>query len=119
MSENVKKEEKISYITRFEEMIESRKAAIDNSEKLINEQSYLVDVLQNHDENQKEKKFTSLIEQINTQIIDMRSHITKLKEKNVETENLVNVLRNNKNFDRICTLVCDELEIFKYENQKG
>lgn len=119
MSVNVKKEkqeEKISYIVRFEEMVESRKAAIENCEKVIKEQSCLVDVLQKYDENQEEKKFTALIEQINSQIIDVRKHVVELKEKNVKTENLVNVLRSNKNYDTVCTLICDELEIFKNQN---
>lgn len=120
MNADVKQEVKEikSYVVRFEEMIESRKAAIENCENVINEQTSLVEVLQNHDENQTEKKFTNLIEQINSQIIEMRNYISNLKEKNVKTENLIDILRSNKNFDSVCTLVCDELEIFKDNTQE-
>ena len=115
MSEQVKKETKevkVSYVVRFEEMVESRKATIENCEKVLEQQEYLINVLREHDANSEEKHFDALIEQINSQVLELRNYILSLKEKNIKTENLITILKSNKNYDSIATLVLDEVEVF-------
>lgn len=115
MSAQVKKETKevkVSYVVRFEEMVESRNESIENCEKVLEQQEYLIDVLREHDANSKEKHFDALIEQINSQVLELRSYILSLKEKNIRTENLIRVLKSNKNYDAIATLVLEEVEVF-------
>ena len=115
MSEQVKKETKevkVSYVVRFEEMVESRKATIENCEKVLEQQEYLIHVLREHDANSEEKHFDALIEQINSQVLELRSYILSLKEKNIKTENLITILKSNKNYDSVATLVLDEVEVF-------
>ena len=115
MSEQIKKETKevkVSYVVRFEEMVESRKATIENCEKVLEQQEYLIQVLREHDANSEEKHFDALIEQINSQVLELRSYILSLKEKNIKTENLITILKSNKNYDSIATLVLDEVEVF-------
>ena len=115
MSEQIKKETKevkVSYVVRFEEMVESRKATIENCEKVLEQQEYLINVLREHDANSEEKHFDALIEQINSQVLELRSYILSLKEKNIKTENLITILKSNKNYDSIATLVLDEVEVF-------
>lgn len=106
-----------SYVVRFEEMVESRNEAIENAKKVINEQLYLVDVLKNHDENNEEKRFEDLIEKINNQITEMNKYVKNLEEKNIKTNHLIDTLKNNDVFDQICTLVCDELEVFSNKEE--
>ena len=115
MSEQVKKETKevkVSYVVRFEEMVESRKATIENCEKVLEQQEYLINVLREHDANSEEKHFDALIEQINSQVLELRNYILSLKEKNIKTENLITILKSNKNYDSVATLVLDEVEVF-------
>lgn len=115
MSAQVKKETKeikVSYVVRFEEMVETRKATIENCEKVLEQQEYLINVLREHDANSEEKHFEALIEQIDNQVLELRSYILSLKEKNIKTENLITVLKSNKNYDAVATLVLDEVEVF-------
>lgn len=115
MSAQVKKETKevkVSYVVRFEEMVETRKATIENCEKVLEQQEYLINVLREHDANSEEKHFDALIEQIDNQVLELRSYILSLKEKNIKTENLITVLKSNKNYDAVATLVLDEVEVF-------
>ena len=115
MSAQVKKETKevkTSYVVRFEEMVETRKSTIENCEKILEQQEYLINVLKEHDAKSEEKHFEALIEQIDNQVLELRSYILSLKEKNIKTENLITVLKSNKNYDAVATLVLDEVEVF-------
>ena len=111
------KKKKISYLVRFEEMIESRIEAIENCEKVLTEQEYLITVLEEHDSSKEEKHFEKLINEIKGQILELKNYINSLKEKNINTEKLLNILKSSKNYNEICTLICDELGIFNNEEQ--
>ena len=121
MSAQVKKETKevkVSYVVRFEEMVETRKATIENCENVLKQQEYLINVLREHDANSEEKHFEALIEQIDNQVLELRNYILSLKEKNIKTENLITVLKSNKNYDAVATLVLDEVEVFANHTPK-
>lgn len=105
-----------TYINKLEEMIESREEAIENLKNVINDQLAVIEVLSKDDEGKKNKRFTKLIEQLKEQTNVLGKNIEKLTTKNVNTTKLIEILRDNKEYDRICTLVIDELEIFKEEN---
>lgn len=105
-----------TYINKLEEMIESREEAIENLRNVINDQLAVIEVLSKDDEGKKNKRFTKLIDQLKEQTNVLGKNIEKLTTKNVNTTKLIEILRDNKEYDRICTLVMDELEIFKEEN---
>lgn len=105
-----------TYINKLEEMIESREEAIENLRNVINDQLAVIEVLSKDDEGKKNKRFTKLIDELKEQTNILGKNIEKLTTKNVNTTKLIEILRDNKEYDRICTLVIDELEIFKEEN---
>lgn len=105
-----------TYINKLEEMIESREEAIENLRNVINDQLAVIEVLSKDDECKKNKRFTKLIDELKEQTNVLGKNIEKLTTKNVNTTKLIEILRDNKEYDRICTLVIDELEIFKEEN---
>lgn len=105
-----------TYINKLEEMIESREEAIENLRNVINDQLAVIEVLSKDDEGKKNKRFTKLIDELKEQTNVLGKNIEKLTTKNVNTTKLIKILRDNKEYDRICTLVIDELEIFKEEN---
>lgn len=105
-----------TYINKLEEMVESREEAIENLRNVINDQLAVIEVLSKDDEGKKNKRFTKLIDQLKEQTNVFGKNIEKLTTKNVNTTKLIEILRDNKEYDRICTLVIDELEIFKEEN---
>lgn len=105
-----------TYINKLEEMIESREEAIENLKNVINDQLAVIEVLSKDDEGKKNKRFTKLIDQLKEQTNVFGKNIEKLTTKNVNTTKLIETLRSNKEYDKICTLVIDELEIFKEEN---
>lgn len=105
-----------TYINKLEEMIESREEAIENLRNVINDQLAVIEVLSKDDEGKKNKRFTKLIDELKEQTNVFGKNIEKLTTKNVNTTKLIEILRDNKEYDRICTLVIDELEIFKEEN---
>lgn len=105
-----------TYINKLEEMIESREEAIENLRNVINDQLAVIEVLSKDDEGKKNKRFTKLIDELKEQTNVLGKNIEKLTAKNVNTTKLIEILRDNKEYDRICTLVIDELEIFKEEN---
>lgn len=105
-----------TYINKLEEMIESREEAIENLRNVINDQLAVIEVLSKDDEGKKNKRFTKLTDQLKEQTKALGKNIEKLTTKNVNTTKLIEILRDNKEYDRICTLVIDELEIFKEEN---
>lgn len=105
-----------TYINKLEEMIESREEAIENLRNVINDQLAVIEVLSKDDEGKKNKRFTKLIDELKEQTNALGKNIEKLTTKNVNTTKLIEILRDNKEYDRICTLVIDELEIFKEEN---
>jgi hypothetical protein len=105
-----------TYINKLEEMIESREEAIENLRNVINDQLAVIEVLSKDDEGKKNKRFTKLIDELKEQTNVLGKNIEKLTTKNVNTTKLIEILRDNKEYDRICTLVIDELEIFKEEN---
>lgn len=105
-----------TYINKLEEMIESREEAIENLKNVINDQLAVIEVLSKDDEGKKNKRFTKLIDQLKEQTNVLGKNIEKLTTKNVNTTKLIEILRDNKEYDKICTLVIDELEIFKEEN---
>lgn len=105
-----------TYINKLEEMIESREEAIENLRNVINDQLAVIEVLSKDDEGKKNKRFTKLIDELKEQTNILGKNIEKLTTKNVNTTKLIKILRDNKEYDRICTLVIDELEIFKEEN---
>lgn len=105
-----------TYINKLEEMIESREEAIENLRNVINDQLAVIEVLSKDDEGKKNKRFTKLIDELKEQTNVLGKNIEKLTTKNVNTTKLIEILRDNKEYDRICTLVMDELEIFKEEN---
>lgn len=105
-----------TYINKLEEMIESRGEAIENLRNVINDQLAVIEVLSKDDEGKKNKRFTKLIDELKEQTNVLGKNIEKLTTKNVNTTKLIEILRDNKEYDRICTLVIDELEIFKEEN---
>lgn len=105
-----------TYINKLEEMIESREEAIENLRNVINDQLAVIEVLSKDDEGKKNKRFTKLIDELKEQTNVLGKNIEKLTTKNVNTTKLIEILRDNNEYDRICTLVIDELEIFKEEN---
>lgn len=105
-----------TYINKLEEMIESREEAIENLRNVINDQLAVIEVLSKDDEGKKNKRFTKLIDELKEQTNVLGKNIEKLTTKNVNTTKLIEILRDNKEYDRICTLVIDEVEIFKEEN---
>lgn len=105
-----------TYINKLEEMIESREEAIKNLTNVINDQLGVIEVLSKDDEGKKNKRFTKLIDELKEQTNVLGKNIEKLTTKNVNTTKLIEILRSNKEYDKICTLVIDELEIFKEEN---
>lgn len=105
-----------TYINKLEEMIESREEAIENLRNVINDQLAVIEVLSKDDEGKKNKRFTKLIDELKEQTNVLGKNIEKLTTKNVNTTKLIEILRDNNEYDRICTLVMDELEIFKEEN---
>ena len=105
-----------TYINKLEEMIESREEAIENLRNVINDQLAVIEVLSKDDEGKKNKRFTKLIDELKEQTNVLGKNIDKLTTKNVNTTKLIKILRDNKEYDKICTLVIDELEIFKEEN---
>lgn len=105
-----------TYINKLEEMIESREEAIENLRNVINDQLAVIEVLSKDDEGKKNKRFTKLIDELKEQTNVLGKNIEKLTTKNVNTTKLIEILRDNKEYDRICTLIIDELEIFKEEN---
>lgn len=105
-----------TYINKLEEMIESREEAIENLRNVINDQLAVIEVLSKDDEGKKNKRFTKLTEQLKEQTNAFGKNIEKLTTKNENTTKLIEILRSNKEYDKICTLVIDELEIFKEEN---
>ena len=105
-----------TYINKLEEMIESREEAIENLTNVINDQLAVIEVLSKDDEGKKNKRFTKLIDELKEQTNTFGKNIEKLMTKNENTTKLIEILRSNKEYDRICTLVIDELEIFKEEN---
>lgn len=105
-----------TYINKLEEMIESREEAIENLRNVINDQLAVIEVLSKDDEGKKNKRFTKLIDELKEQTNVLGKNIEKLTTKNVNTTKLIKILRDNKEYDKICTLVIDELEIFKEEN---
>jgi hypothetical protein len=105
-----------TYINKLEEMIESREEAIENLTKVINDQLGVIEVLSKDDEDKKNKRFTKLINELKEQTNVLGKNIEKLMTKNENTTKLIEILRSNKEYDKICTLVMDELEIFKEEN---
>ena len=105
-----------TYINKLEEMIESREEAIENLINVINDQLAVIEVLSKDDEGKKNKRFTKLIDELKEQTNVLGKNIEKLTTKNVNTTKLIKILRDNKEYDKICTLVIDELEIFKEEN---
>lgn len=105
-----------TYINKLEEMIESREEAIENLRNVINDQLAVIEVLSKDDEGKKNKRFTKLINELKEQTKVLGKNIEKLTTKNENTTKLIEILRSNKEYDRICTLVMDELEIFKEEN---
>lgn len=105
-----------TYINKLEEMIESREEAIKNLTNVINDQLAVIEVLSKDDEGKKNKRFTKLIDELKEQTNVLGKNIEKLTTKNVNTTKLIEILRSNKEYDKICTLVIDELEIFKEEN---
>lgn len=105
-----------TYINKLEEMIESREEAIKNLTNVINDQLGVIEVLSKDDEGKKNKRFTKLIDELKEQTNVLGKNIEKLTTKNENTTKLIEILRSNKEYDRICTLVIDELEIFKEEN---
>lgn len=105
-----------TYINKLEEMIESREEAIENLRNVINDQLGVIEVLSKDDEGKKNKRFTKLIDELKEQTNVLGKNIEKLTTKNENTTKLIEILRSNKEYDKICTLVIDELEIFKEEN---
>lgn len=105
-----------TYINKLEEMVESREEAIKNLTNVINDQLGVIEVLSKDDEGKKNKRFTKLIDELKEQTNVLGKNIEKLTTKNENTTKLIEILRSNKEYDRICTLVIDELEIFKEEN---
>lgn len=105
-----------TYINKLEEMIESREEAIKNLTNVINDQLGVTEVLSKDDEGKKNKRFTKLIDELKEQTNVLGKNIEKLTTKNENTTKLIEILRSNKEYDKICTLVIDELEIFKEEN---
>ena len=105
-----------TYINKLEEMIESREEAIENLRNVINDQLAVIEVLSKDDEGKKNKRFTKLTDQLKEQTNAFGKNIEKLTTKNENTTKLIEILRSNKEYDKICTLVIDELEIFKEEN---
>ena len=105
-----------TYINKLEEMIESREEAIENLRNVINDQLAVIEVLSKDDEGKKNKRFTKLIDELKEQTNVFGKNIEKLTTKNINTTKLIEILRDNKEYDRICTLIIDELEIFKEEN---
>lgn len=105
-----------TYINKLEEMIESREEAIENLTNVINDQLGVTEVLSKDDEGKKNKRFTKLIDELKEQTNVLGKNIEKLTTKNENTTKLIEILRSNKEYDKICTLVIDELEIFKEEN---
>lgn len=105
-----------TYINKLEEMIESREEAIKNLTNVINDQLGVIEVLSKDDEGKKNKRFTKLIDELKEQTNVLGKNIEKLTTKNENTTKLIEILRSNKEYDKICTLVIDELEIFKEEN---
>lgn len=105
-----------TYINKLEEMIESREEAIENLRNVINDQLAVIEVLSKDDEGKKNKRFTKLINELKEQTNVLGKNIEKLTTKNENTTKLIEILRSNKEYDKICTLVIDELEIFKEEN---
>lgn len=105
-----------TYINKLEEMIESREEAIENLTNVINDQLGVIEVLSKDDEGKKNKRFTKLIDELKEQTNVLGKNIEKLTTKNENTTKLIEILRSNKEYDKICTLVIDELEIFKEEN---
>lgn len=105
-----------TYINKLEEMIESREEAIENLRNVINDQLAVIEVLSKDDEGKKNKRFTKLINELKEQTKVLGKNIEKLMTKNENTTKLIEILRSNKEYDKICTLVMDELEIFKEEN---
>ena len=105
-----------TYINKLEEMIESREEAIENLRNVINDQLAVIEVLSKDDEGKKNKRFTKLINELKEQTNVFGKNIEKLTTKNENTTKLIEILRSNKEYDKICTLVIDELEIFKEEN---
>lgn len=105
-----------TYINKLEEMIESREEAIENLRNVINDQLAVIEVLSKDDEGKKNKRFTKLTDQLKEQTNVLGKNIEKLTTKNENTTKLIEILRSNKEYDEICTLVIDELEIFKEEN---
>lgn len=105
-----------TYINKLEEMIESREEAIKNLTNVINDQLGVIEVLSKDDEDKKNKRFTKLINELKEQTNVLGKNIEKLMTKNENTTKLIEILRSNKEYDKICTLVMDELEIFKEEN---
>ena len=97
-------------------MIESREEAIENLKNVINDQLAVIEVLSKDDEGKKNKRFTKLTDQLKEQTNVLGKNIEKLTTKNENTTKLIEILRSNKEYDKICTLVIDELEIFKEEN---
>lgn len=105
-----------TYINKLEEMIESREEAIENLRNVINDQLAVIEVLSKDDEGKKNKRFTKLTDQLKEQTNAFGKNIDKLTTKNENTTKLIEILRSDKEYDKICTLVIDELEIFKEEN---
>lgn len=105
-----------TYINKLEEMIESREEAIENLRNVINDQLAVIEVLSKDDEGKKNKRFTKLIDELKEQTNVLGKNIEKLTTKNINTTKLIEILRSNKEYDEICTLVIDEVEIFKEEN---
>lgn len=105
-----------TYINKLEEMIESREEAIKNLTNVINDQLGVIEVLSKDDESKKNKRFTKLTDELKEQTNVLGKNIEKLTTKNENTTKLIEILRSNKEYDKICTLVIDELEIFKEEN---
>ena len=91
-------------------------AKIENLRNVINDQLAVIEVLSKDDEGKKNKRFTKLIDELKEQTNVLGKNIEKLTTKNENTTKLIEILRSNKEYDKICTLVIDELEIFKEEN---
>jgi len=110
----------MKYTYKFEEMIDARKEAIENLEKLKNEQTKLVTVLKEHDEKEKDEKlkFTEIIEDINKKIEEENNTIEMYKKQNASTTSLVLTLKRvDKETCKVVEEVLDEIGLFKTPEQ--
>ena len=97
---------------RFEEMVDSMKQSIDNIDKVINEQTDLIEMIESHD---ADKKFEEMCTKLREQLDTYKNQQDTLKHRCELLGYVVNTCKENEELTKLICTFATALGMFENE----